>query len=89
MLRNNGFQFAPFGIGQARISYIIEPPNMVWGYTLDGNGVPVYSAANSVQPVWDDVSIMEIIARALRLIGVNLQYNDVAAYANQIQFQGQ
>jgi hypothetical protein len=32
---------------------------------------------------------MEIIARALRLIGVNLQYNDVAAYANQIQFQGQ
>lgn len=89
MIQNNGFQFAPFGLGSARISYIIEPPDMVWGYTLDGNGVPVYSAANSVQPVWDDVSIMEIIARALRLIGVNLQYNDVAAYANQIQFQGQ
>ena len=89
MIKNDGFQFAPFNIGQARISYVIEPPDMIWGYTLDVNGVPVYNAANSVQPVWDDVSIMEIIARALRLIGVNLQYNDVAAYANQIQFQGQ
>jgi hypothetical protein len=62
---------------------------MIWGYTLDVNGVPVYSAANSVQPVWDVASILEIIVRALRIIGVNLDYNQVNNYANQIEFQGQ
>jgi hypothetical protein len=89
MIRNNGFQFAPPSLGQARISYVIEPPDMVWGYTLDGNGVPVYNPATSVQPVWDIASILEIIVRALRIIGVNLDYNQVNNYANQIQFQGQ
>ena len=88
-IQNNGFQFAPFNIGQARISYVIEPPDMIWGYTLDGNGVPVYNAATSVQPVWDIVSILEIIVRALRIIGVNLDFNAVNNYANQIEFQGQ
>jgi hypothetical protein len=62
---------------------------MEWGYTLNVNGIPVYSAGSSVQPVWDDATILEIIVRALRLVGVNLQYNDVSAYANQIQVQGQ
>lgn len=89
MIRNNGFQFAPPSIGQARISYVIEPPDMIWGYTLDGNGVPVYNPATSVQPVWDVASILEIIVRALRIIGVNLDYNQVSNYANQVQFQGQ
>ena len=89
MIRNNGFQFAPSTIGQARISYVIEPPDMIWGYTLDGNGVPVYNPATSVQPVWDVASILEIIVRALRIIGVNLDYNQVSNYANQVQFQGQ
>jgi hypothetical protein len=89
MIRNNGFQFAPPSIGQARISYVIEPPDMIWGYTLDGNGVPVYNPATSVQPVWDVASILEIIVRALRIIGVNLDYNQVNNYANQIQLQGQ
>ena len=89
MIKNDGFQFAPFNIGQARISYVIEPPDMIWGYTLDVNGVPIYNAANSVQPVWDVASILEIIVRALRIIGVNLDYNQVNNYANQIEFQGQ
>jgi len=89
MIKNNGFQFSPANLGQAKISYVIEPQDMIWGYTLDGNGLPVYNPATSVQPVWDIASILEIIVRALRIIGVNLSYNEVSAYANQVEFQGQ
>jgi hypothetical protein len=43
----------------------------------------------SVQPVWDDVDLLEIITRALKLIGLNLQDGMVAQYANQITQTGQ
>lgn len=89
MIENAGFRFFPNSIGQTKMSYVIEPPDMIWGYTLDGNGVPVYNPASSVQPVWGDAAITEIIVRALRIIGVNLDYNTVSSYAVQIENQGQ
>lgn len=89
MIEHNGFRFFPNTLGQAKMSYVTNPPDMIWGYTLDGNGVPVYNSAGSIQPVWDDASILEIIVRALRIIGVNLDYNQVNGYAVQIQNQGQ
>lgn len=88
-IEDAGFRFFPVTLGSAKLSYVAQPPDMVWGYTLNPNGIPVYSPGTSVQPVWDDATILEIIVRALRLVGVNLQYNDVSAYANQIQVQGQ
>ena len=89
LIENEGFRFFPNDLGQAKMSYVINPPDMVWGYTLDVNGVPVYDPATSVQPLWGDASIMEIIVRALRIIGVNLDYNAVSAYAVQVENQGQ
>lgn len=88
-IEDAGFRFFPVTLGSAKLSYVAQAPDMVWGYTLNPNGIPVYNAGTSVQPVWDDATILEIIVRALRLVGVNLQYNDVSAYANQIQVQGQ
>lgn len=89
ILEDLGFRFFPEDIGEAKLSYVRNPPNMVWAYTLDGNGIPVYDSANSVQPVWDDASILEIIVRALAIIGVNLQLNTVEQYSMQIKNQGQ
>lgn len=89
MIEYNGFRFFPNNIGNAKLSYVRNPPDMIWGYTLNVNGIPVYDPASSTQPVWDDASILEIIVRALRIIGVNLQYNDVNSYANEIKQIGQ
>lgn len=47
------------------------------------------SCTYSVQPVWSDVDLLEIIARALKLIGLNLQDGQVQQYANQVTQQGQ
>lgn len=88
-LRDIGLFFAPESIGSAKLSYVRNPPDMRWAYTEDVNGLPVYDSINSVQPIFDDLSILDIIVRALALVGVNLQSADVAQYAQMIKTQGQ
>jgi len=89
LIQSNGFLFYPNSISNPKLSYVRTPNYMQWGYTLDGDGRPVYNSGTSVQPEWYDVDIMQIIARALPMISVNLQANDIAAYAAQLKAQGQ
>lgn len=90
MLTDTGFEFAPKSIGVASLSYVQQPTAIKWAFTLDVNGRRVYDAsANSVQPVWNNVAIMEIIVRALALIGINLQLREVESYSQLIKTQGQ
>lgn len=89
LIEDRGFRFFPTTQGQATLSYVRHVPDIVWGYTLDSNGRPVYSQVNSVNPIWDDAAMAEIIARALLLAGVNLQASVVMQYANDIKKTGQ
>jgi hypothetical protein len=88
MITSTGFQFYPITIGTVTLNYIKEAPSIVWAYTTV-NGRPVYNSASSVQPVWADVDLLEIIARALKIIGLNLQDGQLQQYANQVTQQGQ
>ena len=97
MITGTGFQFYPITIGTVTLNYIKEAPQIIWGYTLV-SGRPVYNPATynpstqptgSQQPVWADVDLLEIIARALKLIGLNLQDGQLQQYANQVTTQGQ
>jgi hypothetical protein len=85
------------GNGSAVLTYVKDAPEIIWGYTLVA-GRPVYNPATynpsttptgSQQPVWDNLDLLEIIARALKLIGLNLQDGQVQQYANQVTQQGQ
>lgn len=89
LIEDVGFRFYPQSYGDAWLSYVRNPPNIVWGYTLDINGRPVYSQALSTNPVWDDASIFQVIVRALAIVGVNLQAQDVERYAQEIKNTGQ
>lgn len=100
ILEETGFRFFPINIGTAKLSYIGNPPEISWGYDLNANGIPVYNpndslplqpnqVALSAQPVWDDASMLEIIVRALAIIGVNLQLNVVEQYSMEVKNQGQ
>jgi ABC-type transport system substrate-binding protein len=101
LLQNDQFQFYPKNIasisGNPKISYVKSAPDIIWGYTTV-SGRPVYNPTpynpstqpnGSQQPVWYDVDILEIITRALKLIGLNLQDGMVEQYANQITQTGQ
>lgn len=89
LLKHEGFQFYPENIGSARLSYFRKPPSITWGYVLDGNGIPVWNPSTSQNPVWGVTDMNNIIVRALRMIGVNLDSNSVAQYSNDIKYNGQ
>lgn len=89
LLEDTGLRFYPATLGSAKLSYVSDPVDIVWAYTLDVNGRPVYDAANSVDPVWHVTSILEIVTRALAMIGVNLQAGAISQYAQEIKTNGQ
>jgi hypothetical protein len=89
LLEDNGLRFYPITLGSAKLSYVSDPVDMLWAYTLDVNGRPVYDAANSVDPIWNVTSILEIVTRALSMIGVNLQAGAISQYAQEIKANGQ
>jgi hypothetical protein len=88
LLEPTGLQFYPITLGSAILTYIKDAPTIVWAYTTV-SGRPVYNPSTSVQPVWSDIDSLEIIARALKLIGLNLQDGQVQQYANQVTQIGQ
>ena len=88
LIKRGGFQFYPINT-QAYLSYVSTPPAMFWANINNIYGIPIWDQANSTDPAWYDVDILEIIVRALRMVGVNLQQNDVSAYANEIKQTGQ
>lgn len=89
LIRHDGFQFFPDSTTSAKLSYIRTPPPIIWGYTLDGNSRAVYDPFTSQHPVWADTDMMQIIVRALSIIGVNLQAGVVMQYAQNIKDGGQ
>ena len=77
------YKFLPDTITEAEINYICDVTNIVWGYTLDGNGRQVYNSGSSTQSKWDDISNMEITKRMLQDIGLSLKDRDFQNFANQ------
>src|SRR5882762_1237369 len=78
LIESDGFRFYPnttyngVDLGTAKLSYVHTPPDIVYSTIPDGNGRPVYDPGTSVDPEWYDVDCLDILARALRMIGVNL-----------------
>lgn len=73
----NKFYVLPTGItGQVEIDYIAMPRDIVWGYTYDTDGRQMYDSNTSVQPLWDDTTIVEITKRTLASLGVRFNSQD-------------
>jgi hypothetical protein len=85
-----GFTVYPFNIGTVELSYIRTPQTIHWGYDEDPDGgEPIYNPATSTNPEWQRIDCMQIIARAMDIMGVSLQAAQVAQYANNIKNVGQ
>jgi len=89
LIDSAGFQFYPITLGTAKISYVHTPVEVIWGFNNNPNGDPIYDPTTSVDPEWYDADMMQVIVRALALIGVNLQAAQVQQYAQMIKTQGQ
>jgi hypothetical protein len=89
LLENTKVKFYPSSLSSAVLSYVSNPADIVWGSTTDGNGRKIYASGSSTHPVFDDIGMMEVAARALKMVGVNLQAGQVMQYANDLEKSGQ
>lgn len=95
LIEDSGFRFYPnisyngTAFSSASLSYVRTPRNIVWAFIPDANGLPVYDPGNSKDPEFYDIDCHEIIVRALALVGVNLQLQQVEQYSQIIKNQGQ
>lgn len=87
--QSTSWRVYPTTLVNVNIKYLSVPVNVVWGYTLDVNGRPVYNAGTSVQPLWKDNDIDEIIARALKILGVSIKESTLINYGQQVIAQGE
>lgn len=89
LIEDAGFRFYPVTTASAKLSYVRNPPDMVWGFSNDAQNRPVYDPLKSTQPVFDNVAMYDIIVRALQIVGLNLQLGVVMQYADMIKKGGQ
>lgn len=77
------------GVTAADLDYIITPPNIVWGFTFDGDGRQVYNPGSSVQPLWDSNSCREITKRMFTNLGVSFKDKDFEMFGKSVQLTGE
>ena len=88
-LKKDGFSFKPTTLTNATLGYVATPKEIIWAYTEDINGIPVYDPLNSKDPEWYNADMLEVIVRALSIVGTNLQLGVVMQYAENIKNGGQ
>lgn len=86
---NSLWSIYPSTLTSIKIKYLKVPTNVVWGYNLDDNGRPVYNASTSVNPLWMDNDIDEIIGRALKLFGVSTKENTLIGFGSGVIQNGE
>lgn len=83
------YVFYPSSVTSAILDCVKSPTDVVWGYTLDGDGRQVYDAATSVQPQWDSNSNREITKRMLKDIGVSFKDADFSNFGQSVITAGE
>lgn len=84
----DSYQVYPVNIGPINWEYIQSPADALWAYN-EVNGRPVYDQANSVQLLWKDNEITELISRVLFMFGISLQAQNLIAYYQSIKNDGE
>lgn len=88
VLKSDYVQIYPTNITTVQLSYLSQPPKPVWGYTMINNR-PVFNAATSVDLLWPDVVINDIVILALSYVGISIKDGDLLNYTQQQKAQGQ
>jgi len=69
--QNTDWRIYPTTLNNLKLKYLTVPADVKWNYTTDGSGRPVYNPTGSVQPLWRDNDIDELVGRAAKIIGVS------------------
>ena len=93
-IENGGFRFYPNTVNNgvsftgALLSFVSTPPTIIWNYTLDSNGRPVYNPTGSVDPVYYETDNSELLSRAMKILGINLSDAELTNIGNEMEKNG-
>jgi len=87
--KNGEWAVYPDDLASVTVSYLTLPTDVVWAYTLDGNGRPVYTPTGSVNPLWYDNDIDELIGRACKILGISIKENALVSYGQGVLQNGE
>lgn len=82
------YSILPSSVASAALDYICDVQDVVWAYTLDGDGRQVYDAGNSVQPLWNNSVIVTITKRVLSNMGISFKDGDFNSFGRSAQQTG-
>lgn len=74
--------------GNVELDYIAEARDIVWGFTLDTDDRQVYNPATSVQPLWNQNTIVTITKRAFVNLGIMFDDNNFTNFGRTAQVSG-
>ena len=66
--------------GTVSLDYVAACRDIKWAFTFDANNRQVYNAGLSVQPQWNQNTIITITKRALKSLGVHFKDADFAQF---------
>lgn len=76
----NYYSFLPTTVTSFDLDYVASCTDVVWGFTLDADNREIYDPSSSVQPKWNQNTIIEITRRALYSLGVHFSDQDFEQY---------
>lgn len=71
----NYYSLLPASVTSLDLDYVQAAPDVKWAYNIV-SGRQQYDSTNSVQPLWDQASIIEITQRCLKTLGVSYSSQD-------------
>jgi hypothetical protein len=86
---SNYYSFLPNTVTAVDLDYIVQPKDIVWGYTFSSANRQVYNAGTSVQPQWNQNEIVEITKRTLNNFGVSYKDKDFEQFGKTAQVTGE
>ena len=74
------YSFLPNTVTSFDLDYVASCTDISWGFILDGNGRQVYDPGTSVQPKWNQNTIVDITKRCLTSLGVHFKDQDFVEF---------
>ena len=92
--QSTNWRIYPATLASLTLKYLTVPADVIWDYSLDGSGRPVWKAtgsagSNSVDPLWYNNDIDEIVARAAKIVGVSFKEGALTQFGEQVIAKGE
>ena len=86
-VQNGAIQFVPKDLKFVNFTYLRVPPEPVYGVKYD-RGFAESVPATSTELLWSDTNVIDICAIALFDLGIIMNKQEIASYANKVEQTG-